>query len=203
VDLHQIALKPIHLDLGSGEVSEGMEQVLQEVVLDHHADDEQQGGKLVSVVFAIRRPGCGQCREHGMQLSELVREYPDVSITGVIKQTSGSRDPALLDFYTDYFPFPLYKDEGWNLYRKLGNKKLSLWKMISRIPELDRRFKRKGIRNIPFGGDLFTQGGVLIFDKEAKLRFVYYESFGKELDMDAIQWAIKEAKRPAKVSGEQ
>jgi hypothetical protein len=36
----------------------------------------------------------------------------------------------------------------------------------------------------------------LIFDKTGRLRFCYYEKYGDELDLEAIQWAIAEARKP-------
>jgi hypothetical protein len=38
---------------------------------------------------------------------------------------------------------------------------------------------------------------VLIFDKEGNLRFVYYEKYGDTLDMEAISWAVAEARSTA------
>ena len=52
----------------------------------------------------------------------------------------------------------------------------------------------KGIRSSPkVKGESLTQGGVLIFDKNGKLCFVYYEPFGHELDMETIRWAVQQA----------
>lgn len=189
LDLHKMPLKPISFD--GKKVKEDLAQPLQEMVMKGCSTT----GDAVNVLFAIRRPGCGQCREHGVQLGELCQNNPNINLTGVIKETAGIHQ-SIFDFYSKYFKFPLYRDEGWNLYHTIGNKKLNLFKMISKAPALELHYANKGIRNIPIGGDLFTQGGVLIFDKQGKLRFVYYETFGKPLDMDAIQWAIEQANKP-------
>ena len=186
LDLHEIPLKPISFE--GKKAKEAIAQPLQEVVMAGCSTDKS----AVNVLFAIRRPGCGQCREHGMQLAEICQSNPNVNLMGVIKDTVGIHQ-SIFEFYSNYFTFPLYKDEGWNLYHTIGNKKLNLFKMVSKAPALEVRYAKKGIRNIPFGGDLFTQGGVLIFDKQGKLRFVYYETYGKPLDMDALQWAIEQA----------
>lgn len=192
MDLHEIPLKRISFDEGNKEVKEQtIAQPLQEVVMDRC----QKSHNAVNVLFAIRRPGCGQCREHGMQLAEICKNNPAVTLTGVLKETIGIHQ-SIFDFYSKYFTFPLYKDEGWNLYHTIGNKKLSLFKMVSKAPALEVRYAKKGIRNMPVGGDWFTQGGVLIFDKQGKLRFVYYETYGKPLDVEAIQWAIEQANKP-------
>lgn len=188
MDLQDIPLQPISFD--GKKIKEAMAQPLHEVVMERR--NGGSNANAVSVVFAIRRPGCGQCRDHGIQLSAMCAKNPNVNLTGVIKSTSGINE-SIHEFYSDYFNFPLYKDEGWNLYNTIGNKKLSVYKLLSRAPGMEVHYAKKGIRNIPFGGDLFTQGGVLIFDRNGKLKFVYYETFGKPLDMEAIQWAIDEA----------
>lgn len=195
LDLHQIPLKPLSFGEGKHDrkLQHGFAQVLQDVVMDRCPGTPSDNN--VHVVFAIRRPGCGQCREHGMQLAHLVADdarNPNVTLTGVLKETKGIQS-SIRDFYSNYFTFPLYLDEGWDLYHTIGNKKLSVFKMCARGPALEVRYAKKGIRNIPLGGDLFTQGGVLIFDKTGKLKFVYYETFGKPLDMEAIKWAIDHA----------
>lgn len=205
-DLPNIALKPIKFietkaESKGGrestsntrkEVAEGMSSCLQSVV---GPSQMEQSDKDITVLFAIRRPGCGMCRDHGLRLAGLVHDKPNVNLIGVIKQT-GVDDAALMEFYTDYFNFPLYKDEKWDLFiNTCGDRKISLWRLITLSPRLEFRYAKKNIRNIPFGGDIFTQGGVLIFDKQGKLRFVYYETYGKDLDLEAIGWAIEEARK--------
>jgi hypothetical protein len=54
------------------------------------------------------------------------------------------------------------------------------------------RYHEKNIKNVPFGGDIFTQGGVLLFDVTGKLRYVYYEQYGEELDVQALTWALQQ-----------
>jgi hypothetical protein len=64
----------------------------------------------ISIVFAVRHPGCVQCREHGQQLSELLKEdgmMHGIPVWGIVKDT---KDQSLLNFYEDYFHFPLYMD---------------------------------------------------------------------------------------------
>ena len=39
--------------------------------------------------------------------------------------------------------------------------------------------------------DIWTQGGLLLFDKRGKLRFAYYESYGDELNIEEIRRAIR------------
>ena len=158
--------------------------------------ERRAGGCKVTVLFAIRRPGCGNCREHGRQLTEINNLERDVSFIGAMKHGSGVDDEALLDFYQQYYRFPLYKDEDWQIYKAMGGRKVSFFKAITSIPRLEARYKKKGIPNIPFGGDIWTQGGVMIFDREGNLRHTYYEKYGEELDTAEIRHAIREARRP-------
>ena len=145
-----------------------------------------------TAVFCIRRPGCGGCRETGLQLTQLSQEFgSEMNLFGIIKET-GVDDAALTDFYTDYFSFPLYKDNDWESFRFLGNRKISIWKLLRTAPYAQKRYNKKKIVNIPFGGDIFTQGGILLFDRKGNLQFVYYERYGDELDMEALRFAIRE-----------
>jgi len=153
-------------------------------------------GCKLTVLFAIRRPGCGNCREHGLQLTEINTLEHDVSFIGAMKHGAGVDDQALLQFYQNYYRFPLFKDSDWKIYKAMGGRKLSFWKAITSIPRLEARYKKKGIPNIPFGGDIWTQGGILIFDKEGNLRHTIYETYGEELNIDEIRAAIQEARTP-------
>ena len=154
------------------------------------------GGEDVTVVFCIRRAGCGSCREHALQLSEMARTTENINVFGILKETN-VEDDALEVFHRKYFHFPLYRDDGeWSIFKNLlGDRKLTVWRMFQKAPALARRYSRKGIENIPFGGDLWTKGGILIFDRTGTLRFVYYEQYGDELDEMAIRWGIEQARK--------
>ena len=149
------------------------------------------GGKRanVSVVFVVRRPGCVGCREHGLQLSELAKENRNVALWGIVKET-GVETEGILEFHNDYFRFPLYKDDKWLTYKAMGNRKLSPFKAIKRAFEARGRWAKKGITNQLKAGDIWIQGGVLIF-KNSKLRYAYEEDYGREYDLAAIRDAIR------------
>lgn len=197
VDIAGIQLRSISFSedsVGKPKTEEGIAQVLQNVVAGRLSTSNFT--KDVTLLYCIRHASCGQCREHGMQLSELVDKMPNVDIFGVLKKP-GVDDKALYEFYSVYFNFPLFRDESWDLFiRACGNRKLSIWSIIRAAPRLASRCIKKGIRTSPFGGDLFTQGGLLLFDKSQNLRFIYYEKFGEELDLEAIEWAIDQCKTP-------
>ena len=147
-----------------------------------------RGKPNVTIVFAIRRPGCGACREHGLQLAKL-RKQENFTLLGCVKETNVDND-ALLEFYQEYFHFPIYKDEGWEIYRAMGGRKIPFFQLIRKGLAIQKRYKRKNIKNIPFGGDIWTQGGLLLFDKHGKLRYAYYENYGDEIDMEEVRNAI-------------
>lgn len=145
----------------------------------------------ITAVFCIRRAGCGSCRHHGLELKRVTEELETpVNMLGIIKD---NQDNGLEEFYSDYFPFPLYKDTDQQTFHFLGDRKLSMWKFFKQTPRLLRRYHRENIQNRPgSGGDEFTQGGILLFDRQGTLRFVYYEKYGDRLDTDALKWAIQE-----------
>jgi hypothetical protein len=145
----------------------------------------------VTILFAIRRAGCGACRTHARDLHELVLSDGRVALAGVIKET-GVDDQALLDFYETYFgKHQLYKDEKWQLYNAMGARKIRLLRLLTKAPRMARRYKQKDVVNIPFGGDIFTQGGVLVFDAHDTLQFAYLENYGDDLPMEEIKKAIQ------------
>lgn len=102
----------------------------------------------------------------------------------------GVADEELSNFYQKYFRKPIYRDKAWKIYKMMGNRKLSFFSLIKGHLKNLRRYKRKKIENVPFGGDLYTQGGVLIFDEFGDLQYAYDEVFGEELDIKAIQAAV-------------
>jgi len=193
IDIPSIPLKPMTLENGV-EVNE-VAQTLSEIVGGGSSSPDSAGVGYpadVTLLFCVRRAGCGLCREHGLQLTEIAKRQQDVKIAGIIKET-GVDDDALIQFYTDYFNFPLYRDDDWQVCKALGDRKISVWKLLACVPKLAKRYAAKGIDNVPLGGDIFTHGGILVFDKNQRLRFVYYEKYGDELDETAIECKYKSA----------
>jgi len=192
--LYDIPLVPV--DCAFSVIKECPEQTkpLKKVIKEKA---KANGNCKATVLFAIRRPGCGNCREHGQQLTQLDNEprFNDVAFVGAMKHGGGVDDAALLDFYQNYYRFPLFKDEDWKIYKAMGGRQLSFWTAITSIPRLEARYKSKGIPNIPFGGDIWTQGGVLIFDRKGKLCHTIYEIYGEELDLEEIRMKIDDARR--------
>ncbi|CAB9511934.1 family with sequence similarity 213, member [Seminavis robusta] len=190
VDIGSVPLVPVEFGSDNGKVVPLMEckSSLSSVL-------ESQAGRpngQVTAVFCIRREGCGSCRDHGNQLKELYEQFPHLNLFGVIKNAPIKNDAALSEFYSKHFPFPIYRDDQWDTFKFLGNRNLSIWKTLKCGKKLTKRYSDCKIKNALIGGDHFTQGGILLFDKNGMLRYVYYERYGDRLDVDALKWAIRD-----------
>jgi len=143
----------------------------------------------VAVVFVVRRPGCNSCREHAEQLVQCL-QHDGVSLWAIVKET-GVEEQGILEFYEDHFHYPIYKDAKWLTYRAMGDRRITPTKLLKRAFKAYGRWKKKGIPNRIKGGDIWVQGGVLLFDRKRRLRYAYEEEYGKEFEMDDIRRAIK------------
>jgi AhpC/TSA antioxidant enzyme len=188
--LYRIPCIPVHCGFGVVQVKPESTLPLRNMI---QKERRSVGGKL-TVLFAIRRPGCGACREHGRQLTELDQLERDVSFVGAIKEI-GVNDQALLDFYQQYFRFPIVLDKKWEIFKAMGGRQIGLWPALTSYIRLNRRYKSQGIPNVQ-GGDIWTQGGVLVFDKDGNLRHTYYDTYGELLDVNVLRAAIREARTP-------
>jgi hypothetical protein len=195
--LYKIPLVPLDCSFGIVTEKEDKKIALQPMT----RKERRVTGTDVTVLFAIRRPGCGACREHGLQLTELAKQEK-VCVVGAIKETGGVDHAGLLDFYDTYFHFPIYKDSKWDIYHAMGGRKISVWQALTKTSGLLKRWKQKNIVNDSTGGDIWTQGGVLIFDKHGELRYCFYENFGDEYNMDELRNAIQEVRQSPSSSAE-
>lgn len=150
----------------------------------------------ILVVYAIRHPACGACRDKGRDLANLSNRRDDVTLITTIKETEGLEE-SLMEYSAKYGQgYPIYKDKEWTLYDSLGMKRLSLWDMARGITKTTARARAKGITpNLAQvrKGDLLTKGGVFIFDCMGSLfRAIPEPDFGEALDMDAVEAAIEQ-----------
>lgn len=113
---------------------------------------------------------------------------------GVVKET-GVDDNALINFHTHYFrKYPLYRDSDWRLYRAMGARRLSPFQLVAGFVRSLRRHREKGIENVLTGGDVFMQGGVLVFDRKGELRYAYDEEYGVEFNVEILKSMIQAAR---------
>lgn len=161
--------------------------------------EARQSNCDVVVVYAMRHPACGACREKGFELSKIAKNDPKTHMLTVVKET-GSVDSSILEYYQSFCDRnPIYKDQHWGIYYAMGGRRVSKFSMAAGITrQLRRSFKKKILPN--FGGvmkgNLWTMGGVLVFDKHGQLIHVVYEpQFGQELDLEEIKAAISKAKK--------
>mmetsp|Transcript_4866 Transcript_4866/g.10092 ORF Transcript_4866/g.10092 Transcript_4866/m.10092 type:complete len:194 (-) Transcript_4866:295-876(-) len=110
-----------------------------------------------------------------------------------LKET-GKADEEILRFYQDYFRNPLYVDEKWNVYKALGNQKLSMKRALFGLFRSQKRYRQKGICSGHCATEGFVQGGILIFDRDGELHFALQQEF-KELDMELLAAGVDQARR--------
>ena len=112
----------------------------------------------------------------------------------VVKEV-GIDDQGLVEFHNDYFPYPLYRDQGYAFYRALGDRKafgaiLNPFSIFSMAFDGVRRLWRKKI-----GGNLkgegIIQGGILIFDKQGLPISMYQEETGVDLPVADLVNALQ------------
>lgn len=133
-----------------------------------------------------------------MSLTELAANEHEplegFGLFGVVKET-GVDDKGLSEF-RDFYPYPLYRDENLNFYKALGNRKLSILKVMGSFSSLfgtAARLKEKKISG-NLTGEGLKQGGVIIFDTEGAPRYAYYEKTGQDLPVEDILAAIQAVK---------
>jgi thiol-disulfide isomerase/thioredoxin len=184
--IHKVPLIPMNCSFGIVTKKPEQVQPLQTAVKNQCRQDSTD----VAIVFAVRRPGCGFCREHGLQLTQLAKEE-DLAMLAVVKGDS-TLDENLLEFRRDYFRFPIVQDEKWLLYKFMGDKVLSVGNILkSFMGSAGKRHAKKNIvtrHNSEEDGK--TAGGILILDKTGEIKYAYEELFGEELDIEAIRGAI-------------
>ena len=104
-----------------------------------------------------------------------------------------------MEFYNDYFPYPLYRDDDREFFAALGNRSifsaptksynpLKIWRNIKAI---GKRLKGNPTLQGNMKGDGYTAGGLIIFDNNGEPMFIYEEDTGSEFVMDDIKAALE------------
>lgn len=139
------------------------------------------------------------CREHGQQLLHLSAQNDSpldgFDLFGVIKET-GVDDAGLEEFYSNYFPFPLYRDVNLEFYKAFGNASFldgmswnpfNWWKGFK---EVSKRLKEKNIDG-NMKGDGMTIGGLVIFGVDGEAKYMYKEQTGLPIDEELFLQAVR------------
>jgi len=153
-------------------------------------------GEHGSICFVVRRPGCQLCREEGKDLKELLSNDDSplmgFDLFGVVKEI-GIDDKGLAEFQSKYYPYDLYRDDDLVLYNKfIGKRKKSssTWNPLRGLRSKSKQKKDNSIDEM--------KGGLILFDKNGEVRYVYQENTGKQLAVDdiaAAALAIKEGEK--------
>ena len=122
-------------------------------------------------------------------------ESKNWNILGLVKET-GVDDAGLVEFYQDYFTFPLYKDADLQSYQALGNTWIRLlpsWNPIQIYQNFRAMKERTDAANVTgnLKGEGLVQGGILLYNAQGELQYAYKEDTGQALHMDDIQAAMK------------
>lgn len=138
-----------------------------------------------------------------MSLAQLAarddKPIDGIGLFGVIKETAVD-DAGLIEFYSKYYPFPLYLDKEKAFYSALGNRKLSIsWNPLSwygAISSVRKRHKQKNISG-NLKGEGLIQGGVILFSKKEgdKPVYTYQEKTGDEIPVEEIIEAVSKMKK--------
>jgi len=139
------------------------------------------------------------CREEGRSLSYLAarddKPLDGFGLFGIVKET-GVDDEGLFDFNKKYFKFPLFKDPDQNFYALVGNRKMgarALFGLIWNGKSVGKRWKEKGIES-NLKGEGLKQGGVVIFGKDGKQKYIYQEVTGTDIPVNDILAAVNAVK---------
>jgi len=138
-----------------------------------------------------------------MSLAQLAarddKPIDGIGLFGVIKETAVD-DAGLIEFYSQYYPFPLYLDKEKAFYEALGNRKMKLsfnpFSLFSAISSMRKRHKAKNISG-NMKGEGLLQGGLILFSKKDgdKPVYAYQEKTGDEMPVDEIIEAVSKMKK--------
>jgi hypothetical protein len=152
-----------------------------------------------SICFVVRRPGCVLCQEQGDALKTLIAEFPQQSVApwAVIKET-GVDDVGLLSLYQNHFPFSFYRDANLRLYKALGDRRVTVTDMATKMLPAQLRVRRKGLTGSMVGlGAGMILGGIVIFDQQGLIQYAHAEKAGLELPLAEIRRALQQVIDPA------
>lgn len=112
---------------------------------------------------------------------------------GTVKEV-GVDDEGLLEFYQNFFTYPLYRDTELQIFKAFGSRKIGLttWNPIrlwKGYKEMGKRLKDKQIEGNLIGEGMIM-GGVLVFDARGELKYAYEEDIGEPFELADIRAAV-------------
>lgn len=152
----------------------------------------------VSILYAMRHPACCMCRQKGRALAEFAATDSKIAMATVVKDT-GKVDRALLTYYKKYGNRnTIYMDPEWGIYKAMGGRKVPFFRFARKIVRSAiKNWRGNAVADVSqaLKSDLWTQGGVLFFDRRGYLVHVIYEpQFGDDLNMDEVKQAVQKAR---------
>jgi hypothetical protein len=142
------------------------------------------------------------CREEGQALLNLAAKNDSplngFNLFGIIKET-GVDDEGLLEFHSQHYPKPLYRDEDLVFYKEfLGDRKFGLrtfnpLRLYRGYKNMKGRLTEKGLEGNMIGEGL-KLGGVVLFGKDGTPKYAYQEVSGMEMPVDDIAAAANAIK---------
>jgi len=152
------------------------------------------------------------CREEASDLCNIeLLQGPDAPpVIGIVKEEEevGSSELGIREFETDYFCGPLFLDTEREMYKQLGERKISIplgsllrpWKIWQGMKDIGERTKAKGIQG-NMQGDGRILGGIVVVgpSPSCDVLYSYLEETGKPIPVDDISSAVVKAGKLAMV----
>lgn len=147
------------------------------------------------VCMVLRRTGCYACRQDALALATLHKECRLLAVVRHVRDKRGT-----YRFWRHYFSFPIYQDDDEQLVTLLGHRTPeNPMEIITRRND-DGKFMMRAAMAKGIGFNLYglltdtVQGGVLIFDFQGNLRYVYHEQYADLLQLEPIKAALEAIK---------
>ena len=127
------------------------------------------------------------------------KDLEGFDIFGIIKET-GVDDEGLVEYYSKYFTYPLYRDQSFAFYQALGDRKIGVgflfnpMSLVSLACEAWQRVKSKKIEG-NLRGEGLVQGGILVFDTKGRPLAMHQEQTGQDLPVADLVRALQVVRR--------
>jgi len=167
--------------------------------------------KIISESSSTSPSSAAEEEEKEKEIKENDQHYLDgFELFGIVKET-GVDDAGLTDFYKDYYPFPLYRDENLDFYNAFGKDAkvtdhmswsmlLNPFKLFGGMKQVNKRMSSRNIEGNVVG-EGFKTGGIIIFDVQGRPKYCYPEVTGSELNLSDLLAAVESVKNENGITG--